>query len=134
MTSTVTSRTRHPAASLVGWLSLLGAIGTGLLSVGHLGLEIPVLSELGPGGDQAVPAAAAGFGVAAVLYLLVAVGAFRQAPWAWTLGLVVNLLAVVAGVAQFRGAASVVGIVISALILVVLVSPGGRQGLRRRRR
>lgn len=133
MTSAVTSRTRPPAASLIGWLSVLGTIGTALLSIGHLGLEIPVLSALGPEGTRAIPAAAAGFGVAALLYLVVAVGAFRQASWAWAVGLVVNLLAVAAGLSNVRGAASVIGIVISALILILLLSPGGRKALRRPR-
>lgn len=133
MTAPVTSRTRPPAASLVGWLSLLAAIGTALLSVSHMGVEIPLLANLGPGGTRAVPVAAVGFAVAAVLYAGVAFGAFRQASWAWTAGVVLNALAVLSGLGNFRGVASAVGIVIGVLILIVLLGPGGRQALRRRR-
>ncbi|MPZ88491.1 MAG: hypothetical protein GEU81_10525 [Nitriliruptorales bacterium] len=133
MTATVTSRTHPPAAAVVGWLSLLGAIGTALLSVSHMGVEVPLLAGLGPGGTRAVPVAAVGFAVAAVLYAGIAFGAFRQASWAWTAGLVLNALAVLSGLGNFRGAASATGIVIGVLTLIVLISPGGRQALRRRR-
>jgi hypothetical protein len=138
MTSTLSSRAsarpRPPAATLVGWLQLVAAVGTALLAIGHAGVQVPLLSALGPGGDRAVPAAAIAFAVATVLFLAVATGAFTQARWSWPLGLAVNALAVLAGLANYRGPASAVGIAIGLAVLTLLLAPGGRHALLRRAR
>lgn len=135
MTGTHPSRAarRPPAASLVGWLSVLSAMGTALLAVGHIGLEVPVLSALGPEGDRAVPVAAALFAAGALAYAAIAVGAFLQARWAWPVGLLVNGLAIASGFRQFRGVASALGIVLGIAVVVVLLSPGGRKAFLHRR-
>lgn len=130
--TTLTSRTRPAAATWVGVLSLLGALGSLLLCIGHLGVDVPLLSSLGPGGDRAVPVAAAIFAVGAVAYAVVGLGALRLARWAWLAGVVVHALAILAGLGQFRGAASAVGILLSLAALVVLASPSGRRALRHR--
>jgi hypothetical protein len=130
MTGSLTTRTRAPAAALVGWLSAVAAIGTTLLAVGHAGVQIPLLSALGPGGNRAVPIAAAAFTLATALYAAVAAGAFSGARWAWPLGLVVHGLAVLGGLGNYRGAASAFGIALGVACLVVLLSPGGRRALR----
>ena len=129
---TASARTRATAATAVGWLSVIGAVGSALLSLGHAGIDVPVLSALGPGGDSSVVQAAAAFAVGAVLYGIIAVGAFRTRPWAWFVGLTVYGLGVVGGVMQFRGVASAFGIAISLAALAVLLSSAGRQALRDR--
>jgi hypothetical protein len=135
MTTTLARRSpRPPAASLTGSLSLLAAVGSALLAVAHLGVEIPLLSALGPGGDRAVPSAAAAFTVIALLYTVLAIGAFARARWAWWAGLVVNVLVVAGGVRNYRGVASAIAILLAALLVVLLLSPGGRQAFLARRR
>lgn len=133
MTDTLTARAptgaRPPAASLVGWLQILAAVGSALLAVGHAGVRIPLLSALGPGGDRAVPAAMVAFAVGALLYAAVAAGAFARARWAWFLGLAVNGLAVASGLTNYRGVASAAGIAIGLLVVVLLLAPGGRRAL-----
>jgi len=131
MTGTLTThpRTRPVATALVA-LSGMSALGALLLAIGHLGVEVPVLSALGPGGDRAVPVAAAVFSVGTVLYAAVAYGAARGARWAWTAGVVVNALAVLGGARQFRGAASAIGLLLAVAALALLLAPAGRRALR----
>lgn len=132
MTASLTARTRAPAAVLVGSISVIAALGAALLAIGHAGVEIPLLSALGPGGDRAVPPAAAAFTVATVLYAALAAGAFSGARWAWPLGLAVHGLAVLSGLASFRGAASAMGIALGVAAVAILLSPGGRRAFRSR--
>ncbi len=122
------------AARAVGWLSVVLAGGSALLALGHLGLSIPVLSALGPGGDRAVPPAAAAFAASAVLATAVAVGAFRRRPWAWALGLVVHALTVLGAAMPYRGVVSLIGIGLGVAAVVVLVSRPGRAALLRPQR
>ena len=130
MTLTSTRRSRSIAAVTVGWLSLLGAAGCALLAIGHMGVQLPLLSAIGPGGDRAVPQAAVAFAIATLLYGVVAGGAFRRTPWAWPAALTVHGLVIIAGLGQFRGAASAIGIVLALVAVAVLLSPAGRRGLR----
>jgi hypothetical protein len=129
MTAT-TTRTRTPAATVIGWLSVIAFLGTASLAVAHAGVEVPLLSALGPGGDEPVPVAVAIFGVGAALYAVVAAGAFAGARWTWLVGLVVNALALASGFTNYRGPASAIGIALSALSLIFLLSPGGRRAFR----
>lgn len=131
MTTTLSPRTRTPAATLIGWLSLIAAFGSGLLALAHAGIELPLLSALGPGDGDAVPIAAAVFGVGLALYTAVALGAFTGARWTWPLGLVVNVLGLASGIGNYRGPVSAVGIGLAALSLILLLSPGGRRAFRR---
>lgn len=129
MTTTLPDRTtaRPPAAVLAGWLFALGGVGATLLAVAHAGVEIPLVSALGPGGDQAVPVAAGVFAAGAVLMLALAAGAFARARWVLPVGVLVALLAVVEGFRNYRGAASAAGIALGVLLLLLLLSPGGRR-------
>jgi hypothetical protein len=133
MTAAGTTRTRTPAATVIGWLSLLAFLGSALLAVAHAGVEVPLLSALGPPGDDPVPVAVAIFAAGAALYAVVAAGAFAAAPWTWPLGLAVNALALASGITNYRGTASAIGIALSLLSLLFLLSPGGRRAFRRRR-
>ena len=131
MTTTRTSTDDRLVAQAVGWLSVVGAIGSAALAVGHLGIDVPLLSALGPEGGGVVVPAAVAFLVGTVGFATVAYGAFTHARWTWTVGVVWNVLAVLAGIGQYRGVASAIGIVVALAALAVLVSPPGRRALRR---
>jgi len=136
MTTTLPDRrtARPPAAVLTGWLFALGGVGAALLAVAHAGVELPLVSALGPGAGRAVPVAAAGFTVGAVLLLALAAGAFARARWVLPVGTLVALLAVVEGFRNYRGAASAAGIAVGLLLLLLLLSPGGRRAFSRESR
>jgi hypothetical protein len=72
---------RSGALDGVVWMSGALAVGSALLAVGHLGLQIPILSALGPGGTRAVVPAAIAFGISASLHALVALGVARRRSW-----------------------------------------------------
>jgi hypothetical protein len=127
MTATATTH-RRPVWTVIGWLSVVAAVGSALLAVGHMGVSVPVLSDLGPGGDGVVPVAAAVFTVGALLYAAVAVGAFRGARWAWPLGVAVNALALLSGLREYRGAASAIGIALAVAALALLAFERYRKG------
>ncbi len=116
LTSQAGSRSRWP-------------VGAALLSVGHAGVSLPLLSALGPGGDRAVPPAVVAFAVATVLATAVAVGAFRRRAWAWALGLAVFGLTALGAVTPYRGVGSAVGIALGLAGVAVLLSPAGRAAL-----
>lgn len=128
-TSRPAARRAASAAKAVGWLAVILAVGSVLLAVAHAGVSVPLLSSLGPGGDDAVPQAAAAFTVAAVLATFVAVGAFRQRAWAWALGLVVYALTVLAAVTPYRGVGSLLGVLLGVAGVVLLLSRSGRAAL-----
>lgn len=134
MTTTPAQRTaaRPPAAVLTGWLFAIGGVGAALLAVAHAGVEIPLVAALGPGGGRAVPVAAAVFTLGAVLMLALAAGAFARARWVLPVGALVALLAVVEGFRNYRGVASAAGIAMGLLLLLLLLSPGGRRAFSRR--
>ena len=125
------SRDAGPAVALVGWLSAALAAGAVLLAVGPLGLSLPLLSALGPGGDRAVVPAAAAFSVLAALATAVSRGAFRRRPWAWGVGVVVHALTVLGAATPFRGVVSGAAVLLGCAALAALLSPGGRAGLLR---
>lgn len=109
---------------------LLLALWTALLSVGHLGVEIPFVSQLGPGGDRVVLTAGIVFAIATAVFLTIGVGLLRLRAWAWAAGVVVNALAVLGGLREFRGAGSVVALVLALTALVLLLTPQARRVLR----
>lgn len=120
-----TTTSRPPAATAVAWLAVLSALGSAAMSVAHLGVELPVLG----GGVELVPVAV-GFAVGAVLYALVAVGAFALRGWSWPLALIVNALAVaVTAAPPFRGGVEAVALGVGLVALALLVSRPGRQAL-----
>jgi hypothetical protein len=107
------------------------AVWTALLSIGHLGVEIPLVSSLGPGGNRVVREAGIAFAIATVACACVAIGLARMRPWAWTAGIIVNSLALVGGVREFRGAGSVIGILLAAATLILLLTPQARHAFTR---
>lgn len=127
MTSTGTDPSRwHVLDGVVGVSGAL-AIGSALLAIGHLGVQLPVISRFGPGGTRAVVPAAIAFGVAACLHGAVAVGSARRRSWAWPLGVLVAGVTLIGAATPFRGAASAVGIVLAALQLGLLLTRPARR-------
>lgn len=123
--------TRPPVVAAAAALTLVLAVYVALLSIGHLGVEIPGLSALGPGGNRVVLVAGILFAVSAVLYATIGVGLLRLRGWSWVAGIVVSALSVLSGIVQFRGAGSVIGILLSLAVLVLLLTPQARAALRR---
>ena len=106
------------------------AFGCALLAVGHLGLQVPVLSALGPGGGRPVVPAAIAFAVAAIAHGLVCFGVVRRRSWAWPLGVLIAALTLVGAATPFRGVMSAVGIALAGVELALLLTPDGRRLLR----
>jgi hypothetical protein len=107
------------------------ALWTALLAIGHLGVEVPLVSALGPGGSRVVLTAGIVFAVATTIFAAIAIGLARAQPWAWTAGVLVNGLALLSGALEFRGAGSVVGMLLAAAALVLLLTPRARRALSR---
>lgn len=120
---------RPVALDVAAWTSGALAVGSALLTIGHLGVGIPVLSALGPGGNRVVVPAAIAFGVATALQTAVCVGVVRRRAWAWPLGTVVSTMTVVGAAMPFRGSISAVGIALALVELVALLSGGARRTL-----
>lgn len=119
---------RPRAATVVGWLAVLGALGSAAMAVAHLGVELPLLG----GGVELVPVAV-GFAVGTLLFAVTAYGAFTLTSWVWPLALVVNALTLASTASPLsRGdlePATIAAIAVTLLALVVLVSRPGRQAL-----
>ncbi|MGH8884903.1 MAG: hypothetical protein ACRDYX_06970 [Egibacteraceae bacterium] len=128
---TGTAVRRPPAVTAAAVLVFGLALYAALLSIGHLGVEVPVLSALGPGGSRVVLVAGIVFAVGAVIQAVIGVGLLRLGGWAWTAGVAVSALGVLGGIRQFRGAGSVVGILASLAVLGLLLTPQARAALRR---
>lgn len=118
------STSRPPAATAVGWLAVLGVVGSAVMTLAHLGVEIPVISDLGPG--RLLAPVAGGFAFGTILYVLVATAAFRMASWAWPAALAVNAVAFLSAAFPYRGWVSGVAIAVSLAAVAVLLSPPGR--------
>ena len=114
---------------VVAGLSALLALGCAALAVGHSGIAVPVLSRIGPGGNDAVVPAAIAFTVAAAVLTAVAIGVARARPWAWALGVVVHALVLLGAAVPFRGVASGVAMIVSGAALALLVARPGRTAL-----
>lgn len=119
------NRVQRAAALLAG----IGAVATGLLAVGHAGVELPLVSALGPGGDRAVWPAAIAFSVAAASYTGVAAGLIRGRTWAVPAGVILFAATVAGALTPYRGPASLLGALFGATGLVLL----GACAARRRR-
>ena len=121
---------RPPVVMAAATAVLLLALWTALLSIGHLGVEIPLVSQLGPGGDRVVLAAGIVFAIATAVFITIGVGLLRMRAWAWAAGVAVNALAVLGGLREFRGAGSVIALVLALTALVLLLTPQARRVLR----
>jgi hypothetical protein len=119
--------TPNTAASAVGWLAVIGAVGAAVMSLAHWDVPMPLVDDVG----RVVAPVAVALGIGAVLYVAVAFGSFRRMRWAWPLGLVVNGLALLSTVAPpFRGPVELVAIVVSGAALALLLSRPGRSAFR----
>jgi hypothetical protein len=111
----------------VTWTAGALAFGCALLAVGHLGLQVPVLSALGPGGTRPVIPAAIAFTGAGITHGLVSFGAAHRRSWAWPLGVLIAAATVVGAAMPFRGVMSAVGIALAGLELGLLLTRDGRR-------
>jgi hypothetical protein len=107
--------------------------------VGSLGIIIAVqglyagVEILGDGLDTTRPllvAAGIGFAVYATLIVLMLVGAWRRASWAWTLGVIAVVLGLVLSATQILAGDTItehgLGLLIDAGLLFYLLKPGTR--------
>lgn len=122
---------RSTALDGVVWASGALAAGSALLAVGHAGIEIPLVSALGPGGSRPVWPAAIAFSVAAGLHGAVCYGVARRRGWAWPLGVLVGAVTLVGAATPFRGVGSVVGMVLAAAEVGLLLTGGARRRMLR---
>jgi len=127
----VTDGSRTGALDAVVWISCALAVGSALLAVGHAGTRIPIVSALGPGGSDPVVPAAIAFAVGACLHGTVAYGVARRHPWAWPLGVLVAAVTLIGAATPFRGAGSVVGIVLAGAELGLLLTSRVRRAILR---
>lgn len=111
--------------------ALTGLLGVGCIAmaVAHAGIDVPLLSRFGPGGDRAVVPAVVAFTIAAAALLLLAAGAARRRPWAWALGLVTHALVFLGAAVPFRGVGSAVAMIIAATCLALLMTTQARASL-----
>jgi hypothetical protein len=123
---------RATALDGVVWASGALAVGSALLAVGHMGVEIPLVSALGPGGSRPVWPAAIAFAVATGLHGAVCYGVARRRGWAWPLGVLVGAVTQVGATTPLRGAGSVIGIVRAAPEGGLLRTSGPRRSKRGR--
>lgn len=117
-------QTHPPAVAAVGWLAVAGMVGAVFMSLAHWGLDVGFL-----GGGQVVLPVAVGMAAGAVLYALVAFGAFTRRSWAWPAALAVNAIALAATLIPFRWPSGLVPLAISLAAIGVLVSRPGRTAL-----
>lgn len=109
----------------MGWLAVLGVLGSASMALAHLGVTLPLVGE-----TPYLAPVAAGFAVGAVFYAVTAAGAFRRRSWAWALALAVNGLAFASTAAPpYRGGIEPVAMLVSVAALALLVSPPGRAAL-----
>ena len=101
------------------------------MAVAHAGVEVPLVSALGPGGNRPVWPAAIAFGTAAGLYAVVAAGLGRARRWADPAAAALFAVTLVGALVPFRGAGSVVGAAIAAcgLALLAIARRGGEPGV-----
>jgi hypothetical protein len=117
----------HTASKTVAWLAVVGAVGATVMSLAHWDVPMPLVEDVG----RVVAPVAASLAVGAILYVAVAIGAFRRRRWTWPLALVVNGLALLSTAAPpFRGPVELIAIAVSAVALGVLLSGGGRAAFR----
>ena len=110
-------------------LSALLALGCAALAIGHAGVDVPLLSQIGPGGNRAVVPAAIAFAVSTVILALVAWGTWGRRAWAWALGFVAHALVFVGAAYPYRGVASLVALLVSGTCLALLLTRAGRRAL-----
>lgn len=121
-TDTSASTDRRPlAATAVGALAVLGALGSVGMVAAHLALDMPVVAAVFAGGT--------------LLFGLVAYGAFARTSWVWPVGLVVNGLGLASALLPWRGLErSGLPALVTLVALALLISRPGRDALLYRHR
>lgn len=112
----------NPALRAVARISGVLAAGSALMAIAHAGVQVPIVSAFGPGGSRVILPAAIAFSVAAVLHAAVAYGVARRRGWSWPLGVLVAGATLLAAAVPFRGAGSILGIVLAGAQVVLLLS------------
>ena len=120
---------RPPVVTVTTVITLVLALGCLALAIGHAGINVPLISRLGPGGERAVVPAAVAFAVATALLAVLSVGTWRQRPWAWAAGLALHGIVLAGAAMPYRGIGSLVGIVLAGSAFVLLASPPGREAM-----
>lgn len=121
---------RRPAVlTTAAILTAVLALGCLALAVGHSGINVPLLSRLGPGGGRAVVPAAVAFAVATALLAVLAVGLWHRRAWAWAAGLAVHGMVLAGALFPYRGWGSLVGIVLAGAAFVLLAARRSRDAL-----
>ena len=109
-----------PGLRAASVLAFIGAAGTATLAVGHAGVQLPLVSALGPGGSEPVWPAAAAFAVAALAFVVVGAGLLGARTWAVPAASMLFGVTVVASLFPFRGAGSIAGAVLGIVGLALL--------------
>jgi hypothetical protein len=122
---------RNAALDAVVWASTALAVGSALLAIGHMGVQIPLLSALGPGGTRAVVPAAIAFSLGACLHGAVAYGVARRLVWAWPLGVLAAGVTLLGAAMPFRGVGSLIGMSLAGLQLGILLTGTARRTMLR---
>lgn len=118
-----------PAARGALGLTALMTLGTALMAISHAGVTVPVFSAIGPATGVVVPVAAAGFAVATLVLAAALVGLTRRRAWGWALATLAHALVAVSAAVPIRGAGSLLGLAVSAVALVLLLTPSTRRDL-----
>lgn len=132
MTSAHNNRAQRRTSLAHQWivvLSIVGALGSGVMLLAHLGLDLDLLAPLGPG--RLIVPAAIGFAIGTIAYTVVVFGAAQHRSWAWLTALLVNGLAVVVASIPFRGWFSVIAVAVAAMAIILLLMPGIRGSFSR---
>lgn len=119
---------RPAAATLIGWLAVIGVVGALVMALAHSPFSVPVIDEVIPA--PSIPPLSASFVLGAVLFGAVAYGAFTLASWAWPAAVAVNAVAFLSSSFPYRGPVGLVPAAVTLIALFVLLSPQGRAALR----
>jgi hypothetical protein len=60
-----------------------------------------------------------------IIFIIIGIGCFQALPWVWTVGVIISVLSIIAGIASLitSGAGALLGIVIPGIILYYLFQP-----------
>lgn len=123
-------RMQRPAViTVAAVLTAVLAVGCLALAVGHSGINVPLISRLGPGGGRAVVPAAIAFAIATALLSVLAVGMWRRRPWAWAAGLAVHGMVLAGAMFPYRGVGSLIGIALAGSAFILLAARPAREAL-----
>jgi hypothetical protein len=121
----MTAQIRPTGVTILAVLAAIGGILGLLVGLGALGLAGVAASYVGGQQGAAVGGLVVFGGLAvlvfAVLSLLFAYGAWTLKPWAWTLGIIAQIVSLVGSALTVIGGGSVSGQVVSVVIALVIL-------------